>query len=127
MDRNPRLEDFATDKRIILGVDVFDLWVGTCLARRQGAGIDKISGVLLDILALLRQRRTRQSHETGSGGLEDTERTEQLEEGVDTAGLGGAVESGISKSNGQLFNARGTYTSTMQLLLLISKTLPPNW
>jgi hypothetical protein len=62
------------------------------LAGGKGAGIDNVGGVLLDLLSLLRQRGTRQSHETGTGRLEDTEGTDQLEEGVDTAGLGGAVE-----------------------------------
>lgn len=43
------------------------------LAGGQGAGVDNVGGVLLDILGLLGQRRTGQSHETGTGGLEDTE------------------------------------------------------
>ena len=59
------------------------------LARRQGAGIDDISGILLDLLALLGQRRTGKGHETGTGGLQDTEGTDQLQERIDTAGLGG--------------------------------------
>lgn len=62
------------------------------LAGGQGAGIDNVGGILLDLLGVLGQRGTGQSHETGTGGLEDTEGTDQLEEGVDTAGLGGAVE-----------------------------------
>lgn len=57
------------------------------LTRGKGAGIDNITGVLLDLLALLRQGRTRQSHETSASGLKDTEGTNKLEERVDTAGL----------------------------------------
>lgn len=62
------------------------------LARGQGAGIDNVGGILLELLGVLGQRGTGQSHETGTGGLEDTEGTDQLEERIDTAGLGGAVE-----------------------------------
>lgn len=62
------------------------------LAGGQGAGVDHVGGILLELLGLLGQRRTRQSHETGTGGLEDTEGTDELEERVDTAGLGGAAE-----------------------------------
>jgi len=79
--------------------------MGKRLTRRQGAGIDDISGILLDILGRLGQRRTGQSHETGTGGLEDTERTDQLEERVDTAGLGGAVCE-VSQGHDQLVIGR---------------------
>jgi hypothetical protein len=62
------------------------------LAGGQGAGIDNVGGILLDLLGVLGQRGAGQSHETGTSGLEDTEGTDQLEEGVDTAGFGGTVE-----------------------------------
>lgn len=58
------------------------------LARGKGASIDNVGGVLLKLLGLLGERRTRQGHETGPSGLENTEGADQLEERVDTAGLG---------------------------------------
>lgn len=60
------------------------------LTRGEGAGIDNVGGILLNLLGGLGQRGTGQSHETGTGGLEDAEGTDQLEEGVDTVGLSGA-------------------------------------
>lgn len=69
----------------------FNWWFGrNCLAGGQGAGVDDVSGLLLELLGLLGQRGTRQSHETGTSGLKDTEGTDELEEGVDTVRLGGA-------------------------------------
>lgn len=50
------------------------------LAGRQGAGIDNVGGVLLELLSVLGERGAGKSHETGTGGLEDTEGTDQLEE-----------------------------------------------
>lgn len=68
----------------------FGTWVcrQSCLARRQSGGVNNVGGILLGFLALLRQRRTGQSHETGPSRLENTEGTDQLEERVDTARLG---------------------------------------
>jgi hypothetical protein len=67
-------------------------WVGgRYLARGQGAGIDNVGGILLELLSLLGQRGTGQSHETGAGGLKNTEGTDELEEGVDAVRLGGAI------------------------------------
>lgn len=67
------------------------------LTRGQGAGIDNISGVLLNLLALLRQGRAGQGHETSASGLKDTEGTNELEERVDTARLSRPISYQISK------------------------------
>lgn len=107
------------------GIKLFLTW-------GQGARVDNISGILLDLFLLLSERRTRQGHQTSPGGFEDTEWSDQLQEGVDTGRLGGAVKVGLRVS----FCWRGrkicrglfiTYSSTMQLFVLISSTLPPNW
>lgn len=62
------------------------------LTRREGAGVNNIGGVLLNLLGRLGERRSGQSHQTGAGGFEDTEGTDELEEGVDTGRLSGAIE-----------------------------------
>lgn len=59
------------------------------LARGQGASIDNVGGVFLKLLGSLGERRARKGHEAGAGGLENAEGADQLEERVDTAGLGG--------------------------------------
>lgn len=60
------------------------------LARGKGAGIDDVGSILLNLLADLTERRTGKGHQTSPGGLKDTEGTNQLEERVDTVGLGRA-------------------------------------
>ena len=57
----------------------------------KGAGVDDVGSVLFDLLAGLEERRAGKGHETGTGGLQDTEGADELHEGVDTGGLGGAV------------------------------------
>lgn len=67
------------------------------LARRQGASIDNVGGILLNLLAGLTKRRAGKGHQTGPGGLKNTERTDQLEERVNTVGLGGARRENMSQ------------------------------
>ncbi len=62
------------------------------LTRRQLAGIYNLIGFLEErLLGRSAERRSGQGHETGTGGLEDTKRRNELEEGVDSRGLGGTV------------------------------------
>jgi hypothetical protein len=61
------------------------------LAGGQSAGVDNVGGLLLELLVLLGQRGTGQSHEAGTGGLKNTEGTDELEEGVNTVRFGGAM------------------------------------
>jgi hypothetical protein len=67
------------------------------LTRGQGAGIDNVGSILLDLLVGLTQRRARKGHQTSPGGLENTEGTDQLEERVDTGRLGRAVKGRMSQ------------------------------
>lgn len=77
------------------------------LTRGQGAGVDNVGSLLLKLLGLLGQRRTGQSHETGTGGLQNTERTDEFEEGVDTVRLSGASGRYVSKEC--MVDTLGTY------------------
>jgi hypothetical protein len=98
------------------------------LARGQLAGIDNLVRLLqVGILVGSIQRGARQSHETGPGGLENAERSNEFEERVYPGRLRRAVrecnqyESGLGMGHDLI-----TYTSTMQLLVLMSRTFPPN-
>lgn len=97
------------------------------LTRRKGAGIDNVGGLLFSFLVRLVERRTGKGHQTGSGGFEDTEGCDELHKGVDTIWLSGTIDQVShlitisTKSEGD-----ETYTSTMQLLVLMSRTFPPN-
>lgn len=54
------------------------------LARRQLAGINNLVGFLEErLLSGPTEWRSGQGHQTGTCGLEDTERRNELEEGVD--------------------------------------------
>ena len=70
---------------------------GYSLARGQGAGINNVGSILLDVLVGLTQRRTGKGHQTSPGGLKDTEGTDQLEERVDTGRLGRAIGGRMSQ------------------------------
>ena len=61
------------------------------LTRRKGASIDNVGSLLLDLLVGLGERRTRQGHQAGPGGLKDTKGGNELHERVDTVRLGGAI------------------------------------
>lgn len=64
----------------------------TRLTRGKLAGIDNVIGLLhMGLFAVLVQRRAGKGHETGTGGLKNAEGGNELEEGVDPDGLGGAV------------------------------------
>lgn len=97
------------------------------LTRRKSASIDNIGSLLLDIFIGLGKRRTGQGHQAGPGGLKDTERCDELHEGVDTVRLGRAIVKlwKISTEERKVDRIT-TYISTMQLLVLISNILPPN-
>lgn len=67
------------------------------LTRRQGAGIDNVSSFLLNFLGNFSKWRTSQGHQTGSGGFQDTEGTDEFEEGIDTGWFGGSILISLEK------------------------------
>jgi hypothetical protein len=100
---------------------------GYYLTRGKGAGVNHVGSFLLELFVGLKQRRPGQSHQTGSGGLENTEGGNEFHEGVNTAGLSRAIKKSVSIETSWKEWGERTDSSTMQLLVLISKTLPPNW
>jgi hypothetical protein len=57
------------------------------LSRWEGAGINDLFGLLDELLVGAVQGRAWKGHETGAGGLEDTEWSNELHERVDTGRL----------------------------------------
>jgi hypothetical protein len=90
-------------------VYVFELKIQS-LAGREGAGIDNVGGILLDLLVGLKQRRAGKGHQTSPGGLEDTEGSDQLEERVDTGRLSRAVKNNESMVIGMYESGRKVLT-----------------
>ena len=62
------------------------------LTRGELADVDNVISLLGNgfIIGAV-EWRTRQGHETSAGGLEDTEGSDQLQEGLDSVRFGGAV------------------------------------
>ena len=86
-------QQWALEKPNQIGYVYFDLRrEGNSLAGGQSAGINNIRSILLNFLIRLRKRRPGQSHETSASRLEDTERTDQFEERVNTTGLGRPIQ-----------------------------------
>ena len=99
------------------------------LSRRKLAGVNNLVCIFhVCILVGSEERRAWKSHQSCSRGFKDTERSDKFEERVNPSWLRGPVMASelALMQNLAAHSASTTYTSTMQLLVLISSTLPPN-
>ena len=99
------------------------------LTRRKLASIDNLVCFLhMRVLVGSIERRARQSHKTSPCRFQNAEGSDELEERVDSRGLGRAVSISLADiACADVDDRSSAYISTMQLFVLMSNTLPPNW